>query len=98
MFKKKNQPKISLLSEYLKGFGEQQFYQYLDPSDIVNLALTSKKFYLLLNSFLSTLALDTAKQGGKFKKNQNSRSKSKDKNRKKNKDKKQKSPRDNNSS
>lgn len=29
MFKKKNQQKISLLSEYLKAHGEQQFYQFL---------------------------------------------------------------------
>ena len=94
MFKKKNKQQVSLFSEYIKDYGEVQFYQYLEPSDILNLALTSKKFYLLMNSFLSVMALDEIKQGSKGKKNQKSRSKSKGHNKKKNK--KQNSPRGDN--
>lgn len=96
MFQKKNKTQLSAFNEYLKSHGEQQFYQYLQPTDLLNLALTSKKLYLLMNPYLSARGLDEAmntKQTGKNKKNQ---SMEKEKAKKKNKDKKQKSPRNNN--
>lgn len=57
MFKKSKQP-TTLMHEYLKGYGEQQFYDWLGPADLLSLSLASKKLYLLVSPILSARGLD----------------------------------------
>jgi hypothetical protein len=60
MFKKKD-----LLHECLKKYGETKIYPYLDEANLLNLALTSKKYYLLINPLLTSLGLDQQKNKSK---------------------------------